>query len=53
MTRIILLTITAALIWTSWAFARQQELLNHGASIHMQEMEDASCDPSSGPSGGG
>jgi hypothetical protein len=53
MNRIILLVIIASATWIGWAWAREQEMLNHPADIHMEEMQDASCPPSSNPSGGG
>lgn len=53
MIRIVLLVLAAALMWGGWAWAREQEMLNHGATVRLQEMQDASCDPSSNPSGGG
>ncbi len=53
MIRITLLVIIGALVLGGWARAREQEMLNHPANVKMQEMEDASCDPSSDPSGAG
>jgi len=53
MIRITLLMAIAALVLSGWARARQQEMLNHSRDVQMQEMQDASCDPSSGPSGAG
>jgi len=53
MKRIILLAIIGCLTLGGWAWAQQQELLNHTSDIHMQKMDDASCDPSSNPSGAG
>jgi hypothetical protein len=53
MIRITLLIIVGALVASGWAWARQQEMLNHSADVQMQEMQSASCPPSSNPSGGG
>ena len=53
MIRITLLIVCAALLLSGWAWARQQEMLNHPHDVQMQEMESASCDPSSSPSGAG
>jgi hypothetical protein len=53
MIRITLLVIFAALIVSGWAWAREQEMLNHTADVHMEAMQSASCPPSSNPSGGG
>ena len=53
MHRIILLVVMAALMWGGWAWAREQQMLNHNADVHMQQMQDASCGPSSSSSGGG
>ncbi len=47
MNRITLLIIIGTLVVGGWAWAREQELLNHAANARLQEMEDASCDPSS------
>ncbi len=36
-----------------WAGAAQQSLSDHLSDVrHLQQMEDASCPPSSNPSGG-
>jgi len=53
MIRNTLLVIFAALILVGWAWAREQEMLNHSADVHMEEMQSASCPPSSNPPGGG
>ncbi len=53
MFRITLLVAIAALVLGGWAWAREQEILNHPRDAQMQEMQDASCDPSSDPSGAG
>ena len=53
MIRITLLAVIASLVLGGWAWAREQELLNHSSNVQMQEMQDASCDPSSSPSGAG
>ena len=49
----LLLTVASALLLGGWVLAQQQQISNHGASARLQEMEDASCPPSSDPSGGG
>jgi hypothetical protein len=53
MIRITLLIVIGALVLGGWAWAREQEMLNHSSDVQMQEMQDASCDPSSNPSGAG
>jgi hypothetical protein len=53
MQRIILLTLIGTLIAGAWAWAKEQQMLNHPADLQMQQMQDASCPPSSNPSGGG
>ena len=53
MKRIILLAVIGALTLGGWAWAREQEMLNHSVDVHMEEMQSASCPPSSNPSGGG
>jgi hypothetical protein len=53
MIRITLLVIIGALVISGWAWAREQETLNHPRDVQMQQMEDASCDPSSSSSGAG
>ena len=53
MKRIIMLAVIGTLTCGGWGWARQQEMLNHSADIHMEEMQSASCPPSSNPSGGG
>ena len=52
MKQIILLTIIGTLTAGGWAWARQQEMLNHTDDVNMQAMQNASCDPSSSSSGG-
>jgi hypothetical protein len=53
MKRIILLAVAGCLTLGGWGWAQQQELLNHGEDIHLEQMQDASCGPSSNPSGAG
>ncbi len=53
MIRITLLVVVGALVLGGWARAREQEILNHSGDAQMQEMQSASCDPSSDPSGAG
>jgi hypothetical protein len=53
MTRNILLLTLGALFLAGWAWARAAEMLNHSADARLQEMQDASCPPSSDPSGAG
>jgi hypothetical protein len=53
MKQIILLVVVTSALWLGWAWAREQEMLNHSADVHMQEMQSAPCPPSSNPSGGG
>lgn len=53
MIRIVLLVLIAALVTSGWAWAREQEMLNHNAEVHLQEMENAYCTPSSSTSAGG
>ena len=53
MIRITLLVVIATLVLGGWAWAREQEMLNHPKDVKMQEMEDPSCDPSSSSSGAG
>jgi hypothetical protein len=53
MIRITLLILIGALVLGGWAWAREQEMLNHNADVQMQEMQSASCNPSSDPSGAG
>jgi hypothetical protein len=47
MKQIILLSIIGTLTAGGWAWARQQEMLDHPGQIRLQEMQDASCPPSS------
>jgi len=47
MNRTTLLIIIGALVLGGWAWAREQEMLNHATNAKVQEMEDASCNPSS------
>lgn len=51
MKRLFLLAVIGGLTLGGWAFARQQELLNHSNNVHMEKMQDASCPPSSSPGG--
>ena len=53
MIRITLLVVIGAVFCAGWAWAREQELLNHPASVQMQEFQAADCTPSSNPPGGG
>ncbi len=53
MIRAALLIVIGAILCVGWAWAREQETLNHPASVRMQEMEQAQCTPSSNPPGGG
>ena len=53
MIRITLLVVIAGLVLGGWARAREEEILNHTGDAQMQEMQSASCDPSSNPSGAG
>ena len=53
MKRIVLLAVMGCLTLGGWAWAQQQELLNHSEDIHMEQMQAGSCPPSSNPSGGG
>ncbi len=53
MIRVTLLVVIGTMLWAGWAWAREQETLNHPASVRMQEMEVAQCTPSSNPPGGG
>jgi hypothetical protein len=53
MIRTMLLVLIGALVAGGWAWAREQEMLNHNADVKIQLMESSSCDPSSNPSGGG
>jgi hypothetical protein len=53
MIRITLLVFIGALVLCGWAWAREQEMLNHNADVQLQEMQSASCNPSSDPSGAG
>jgi hypothetical protein len=52
MIRITLLVLIGALVLGGWAMAREREMLNHHDDVQMQEMQEASCTPSSDPSGG-
>jgi len=53
MKRIMLLAILGVLTLGGWAWSREQEMINHSMDVHMEEMQDASCPPSSDPPGGG
>jgi hypothetical protein len=53
MIRTTLLVVIGVLVLSGWARAREQEMLNHSADVNMQEMQDASCTPSSDPTGAG
>jgi len=53
MIRITLLAFMGTLVLAGWAWAREQETLNHSTDVQMQEMQSASCDPSLDPSGAG
>jgi len=53
MRRIVLLAIMGFITLGGWALAQQQELRDNLGDTHMQLMQDASCTPSSNPSGGG
>ncbi len=53
MIRITLLAVIATLVLSGWAWAREQEMLNHPHDVKMEEMQSTSCDPSSTPSGAG
>jgi hypothetical protein len=53
MKRIILLAVVGCLTLGGWAVAQQQELLNHPADVHMQKMDDNTCNGSSSNSSGG
>jgi hypothetical protein len=53
MIRITLLMLIGALVLGGWAWAREQEMLNHSTDVQLQEMQSASCNPSSDPSGAG
>jgi len=51
MKRLILLAVIGGLTLGGWAFARQQELINHPDDVRMEKMQNASCPPSSNPGG--
>jgi outer membrane lipopolysaccharide assembly protein LptE/RlpB len=51
MKRIFLLAVIGGLTLCGWAFAQQQEMLNHGNDVHMEKMQYASCQPSSSSGG--
>ncbi len=53
MIRITLLVAIGSIVFAGWAWAREQEMLKHAVNVEMQEMQDASCDPSSTSSGAG
>jgi hypothetical protein len=53
MKRIMMLAVIGTLTLVGWAWAREQEMLNHSADVQMEEMQNASCPPSSNPPGGG
>ena len=53
MIRITLLVLIGAVVLGEWAWAREQEMLNHSTDVQLQEMQSASCNPSSDPSGAG
>jgi hypothetical protein len=52
MKTIILLAVIGALTMGGWAWAREQQMLNHLSDVNMQKMDDASCSSSSSSSGG-
>jgi hypothetical protein len=51
MKRLFLLAVIGCLTLGGWAFARQQEMLNHSDDVRMEKMQNASCPPSSNPGG--
>jgi len=51
MKRLFLLAVIGGFTLGGWAFARQQELLNHSNDVRMEKMQDASCPPSSSSGG--
>jgi hypothetical protein len=53
MKRMFVLIIIGCLCLDGWAWAQQEETVNHSAEIHMEEMASASCPASSSSSGGG
>jgi hypothetical protein len=53
MMRIVLLMAIGALISGGWVWARGQEMLDHSGDVKMEEMQSASCPPSSNPQGNG
>ena len=53
MIRSVLLVVIGTAVLGGWAWAREQEMLNHSGDVQMQEMQSASCGPSSGSSGAG
>jgi hypothetical protein len=53
MIRITLLVAIGVVVLSGWAWAREQEMLNHPADVQMQEMQKAYCDPSTTTSGAG
>ncbi len=51
MKQIILLAVIGAMTLGGWAWARQEEMLNHLADVNMQKMDDGPCSSSSSSSG--
>jgi hypothetical protein len=51
MKRILILTVIGCLTLGGWAFAQQQELLDHASNVNMQNMDDGSCSSSSSSGG--